>query len=204
MKLISKITLLSALLFAFSSVQAATSEPVDPYTLTYSGATWSEAGYTTDVLLGTDVLDNANPETEAAFLAEFLGEGYTAESFAKSDDTGAAIAHSLYQTATQFVVAIDSAYDFTAGYYVAKFGDTSLALRNLDELNNLVFDLSWLPLNKPENAFLGLSHFDLIDVSGGGGGGGGGEVPIPAAVWLFGSALVGLFGAGRKRSNNIA
>lgn len=34
---------------------------------------------------------------------------------------------------------------------------------------------------------------------GGGGGGGIGEVPIPAAAWLFGSALLGLSGVARKR-----
>ncbi|OQK17046.1 hypothetical protein AU255_03875 [Methyloprofundus sedimenti] len=43
----------------------------------------------------------------------------------------------------------------------------------------------------------GISHFFVV------GGEAVGEVPIPAAAWLFGSALVGLFVVGRKRSNNI-
>ena len=51
-------------------------------------------------------------------------------------------------------------------------------------------------------------RYDRITSSGGSMGGtpvalsirGGTAVPLPAAVWLFGSALVGLLGLGRRKS----
>jgi len=39
-----------------------------------------------------------------------------------------------------------------------------------------------------------------LKVGSSGGNGGGPQVPLPAAVWLFGSGLLGLFGVGRRRA----
>jgi len=190
-----KIILSTLVIFPF--VVSAAPVPINPYDITYSGAAASTVSYNTDTLLsavgGTDI-GSADAINEAKFVADSLGSTDTFTSFKKSDDSSEPIVFDLYQTATQFVVAIDPALTFDSGYYVAKFGKYSLALKNEVDLHNLVFDLTWLPLNNPQNAFLGLSHFDLID------GPSISEIPLPAAAWLFGSAFAGLMGFSRKRT----
>jgi len=184
---------------SFGAMAARAPAPVDPYTLTYSDApvTITTDSYNTDTLLsdagGTNI-GPADGTNEAAFVADSLGSTDTFTSFHKSDDDDNPISFNLFQTTTQFVVAIDPTLTFNSGYYVAKFGQYSLALKNEVDLQNLVFDLTWLPLNTRQNAFLGLSHFDLID------GPSITETPLPAAVWLFGSAFLGLMGVARKRT----
>jgi len=54
-------------------------------------------------------------------------------------------------------------------------------------------------------SFLDDSSESLVSVpSGGGGNTGGFETPIPAAIWLFGSALIGLMGVSRKQKTMVA
>jgi len=54
------------------------------------------------------------------------------------------------------------------------------------------------------------ANFDMLSVTMTGGldcpviGGCLGEVPVPAAVWLFGSGFIGLMGVARRRRDNIA
>lgn len=81
------------------------------------------------------------------------------------------------------------------------FGDSSttqatVALDNLVGLQRFTFNLlglsqvSWTPLTT-EGQWLQLDHI-IVDSSVS-------QVPLPAAIWLFGSALLGLLGFNRKR-----
>ncbi len=45
------------------------------------------------------------------------------------------------------------------------------------------------------------ANFDLTDITVTSVSGGGSVVPVPAAVWLFGSGLVGLVGVARRRKS---
>jgi len=88
----------------------------------------------------------------------------------------------------------------TSGYFMLKFANKNSGIHshyifeNLTSLSNLV----WLTSisKKQEDVFLGLSHFVLASNSTTTVN----NVPLPAAVWLFGSAFLGLMGVARKRT----
>jgi len=101
----------------------------------------------------------------------------------------------------------------SGGYFLLKFGggnadrETFWLFDNTASISNFTWLTMINPLNNPENGLLGLSHFTVgscvknaegvcesrtpgDDVS---------NVPIPAAIWLFGSALLGLTAFGSKK-----
>ena len=55
------------------------------------------------------------------------------------------------------------------------------------------------PFPGPNGNSKDISHASLYGEGVGGGGGGGGNVPLPGAVYLFGTALAGLGVLGRRR-----
>lgn len=85
---------------------------------------------------------------------------------------------SAYTISNPFVIVLKAGPNFAA--YLFNIGATSV---------------DWDTINLPTNGNnpINLSHISLYTSTGGPG-----EVPLPAAVWLFGSALMGLVGI-RKR-----
>ena len=99
----------------------------------------------------------------------------------------------------------------SGGYFLLKFGggnshgDTFWLFDNTASISNF----TWLTMINPTNSgsgnLLGLSHFSvgcvLVDgaCEGRTPGDNVGNVPIPAAIWLFGSALLGLTAFGSKK-----
>ncbi|MDY6950391.1 MAG: VPLPA-CTERM sorting domain-containing protein [Thermodesulfobacteriota bacterium] len=78
-----------------------------------------------------------------------------------------------------------------ADTYVAGGSQGMTTPQNLDEVSNIGFQVA-LPGPGPSYAFGGGSGTFLLDVA---------PVPVPAAVWLLGSGLVGLVGIRRKSRN---
>ena len=93
------------------------------------------------------------------------------------------------------------------GYFLVKFGVGAVAtshdtffFRNLDEFTKLVFTDAQVDNITggcgADNCNIGrLSHYTVFDVNEPRVN----EVPIPAAGWLMGSALLGLMGIARKK-----
>jgi hypothetical protein len=88
----------------------------------------------------------------------------------------------------------DVQFDFLFGN--SSTSQTTVTLDNLVGLQRFTFNLlglsqvSWTPLTT-EGQWLQLDHI-IVDASVS-------QVPIPAALWLFGSGLLGLLGFNRKR-----
>jgi len=89
--------------------------------------------------------------------------------------------------------------DLDGGYFMLKFGDGGVNDSHWIFENNSPFNaFVWLSeISFGNNSVLGLSHFAMAGDSLTPGD--GTQVPLPAAVWLFGSALMGLVGFGRKK-----
>jgi len=99
--------------------------------------------------------------------------------------------------------------DFEDGYFLLKFGAKGtdavdhFLFRNNAPLNTLVW-LTEISMKVDGKSILGLSHYATVpcradDECGRIPNEEIPDVPLPAAVWLFGSALMGLVGFGRKK-----
>jgi len=212
-------------LLSFSTVQAAT------YTATGSSTTYTTSGsvsynggqeyttYTTsnsgtgliaDELLASDGYINSGNE-EKAFLNAVLGTSYS------WDKTEMDTSPLLVKVLASGVNAVDVT-GFLGGYFMLKFGDgdtqnpdditrkidSHWIFKNTPNLDQLV----WLAAIQDDQGTGRLSHFTICTAGdaclGGGTGTGGFETPIPAAIWLFGSALFGLMGVSRKQKTMVA
>ena len=66
--------------------------------------------------------------------------------------------------------------------------------------NNANFDITLLTMTNPDAGYTIAPNCSFgIDCSGGGTP----EVPVPAAVWLFGSGLLGLVGVARRKKSEV-
>jgi len=128
------------------------------------------------------------------------------------DKVGASYTHTVDVMTGLSTLIVDPSY--SGGYFMLKFGngndfDSHWIFQNNDPLNTFV----WLSsisekLNGGDNySLLGLSHFSYEPCVGNDCGITtpiGGQVPVPAAIWLFGSALIGLMGVSRKQKTMVA
>jgi len=166
-----------------------------------------EAG--SDNLLASDLLSNSGGSAsgeERAFFQAVTGADLNSVTYTKIE--------------TGFTVDVDEATglstltvapSYANGYFMLKFGnassnDSHWIFQNNSPLNTFVWlsSISYNINNGGNGSLLGLSHFSYEPCVGNQCGLTppiGGEVPVPAAVWLFGSALFGLMGVSRKRRN---
>jgi len=105
-------------------------------------------------------------------------------------------------------LTVDPSY--ADGYFMLKFGnadslDSHWIFQNNSPLNTFVWlsSISYQSNNGGQGSILGLSHFSYEPCVGDECGLTPpiSTVPVPAAVWLFGSALLGLMGVSRKKRN---
>jgi len=167
-----------------------------------SYAAYNSAGYDMDAdsvirgdnLLASAKMDNkSSPQEEINFVNDVLGTSYTTDSLDKYEPYNVAF------TVTDLTNGVFS-FNLTAGaveagYYILKFGGSDS--HYLFDNTSSVADFTWLSAIQPNGpAIDNLSHVSLISAPS--------EVPVPAAVWLFGSALFGLVGVGRKKKEMVA
>jgi len=226
MKILSKIIAINVLFLVFFNAQAATvltGKVV--YTSSYDGVshssgtiytsnnstgtyddgtefakystTWGESGVKdTDVLLASDSLGSSNPEGEKDFFT--AATGLDVSSYQKTNMEN--FAPNVFRDTDTGLSSL-SVSGFNGGYFLLKMGgnatrtgnDTDFIFKNLPSLDSLVWLTSISDKSPDKNGgVLSLSHFGLISSVS--------EVPLPAAVWLFGSAFAGLMGFFRKRT----
>jgi len=180
----------------------------------YGGGTYTS--YTTtfvglpdsDELLASQDLGNSSDAGEIAFIKEVTGEDLTGAYTQVVPGSSVSI-----NTGTG-LSTLNLASDFDGGYFMLKFGgntnDSHWIFKNNNSLNALIWlsEISF-KANSGENggSILGLSHYATTSCVGEDCGltpGDGTEVPIPAAIWLFGSALFGLMGVSRKQKTMVA
>lgn len=150
------------------------------------------AHLTIDVKLGETTLGNSGDETEEAWLESLTGMDHT--QIVKNDIPGPSVTN--HEGAWVIDVAPQE-----PGYFILKFGNGSTgenshyAFQNIGELDKLVFtdaQVNGLAGSCTDCSIQRLSHYVIYD-----------PIPIPAAAWLFGSALVGLTAVARRRRQEI-
>jgi len=156
--------------------------------------------HSVDSAMASKGLGNAGQGSEQAFLDAVVGGSYSWEKTNLDDNWKATIvAEGVYG----LDVSEFGYLNFEGGYFMLKFGDggtdedSHWIFENIPELNTL----TWLASIQGNESRGRLSHFSLCmsedclaeetPI--------GNPVPVPAAVWLFGSALLGLTGFGRKK-----
>jgi hypothetical protein len=144
---------------------------------------------TLDNLLDSTLLENSGDAEELAYIESVVGTAVTLVD--KVDYDEATIGDYVLEVtddayADSYAIAIDD----TTDYYLIKIGcgtgctaDTYL-FENLEELTYAYFTLTQLNIGE----ILTISHITTA------------AVPVPAAAWLFGSALLGLVGVARRRT----
>jgi len=219
MKNLQFILFLGVSLFSFNAVNAATYDALGTTTTyvqgtdgsyIYEGSAESYKTYTTvdgidgnkhsvDSAMASKDLSSSGQESEQAFLDAVVGGSYSWEKTNLDDNWKATIvAEGVYG----LDVSEFGYLNFEGGYFMLKFGggtdeDSHWIFENIPELNTL----TWLASIQGNESRGRLSHFSLCmsedclaeetPI--------GNPVPVPAAVWLFGSALLGLTGFGRKK-----
>jgi len=205
MKILNKVVFATVIGFASISVAQAAYTTVGGTTVT-NGATiytynsmvpsangeysdYTSTGYDADadaVIRGDNLLASAkmdaqsNPQQEIDFVNDVLGTNYNKDTLDKYEPYNVAF------TVADLGAGVFT-FNLTAGavaadYYILKFGgsDSHYLFDNTSSVN----DFTWLAAIQPTGLSLdNLSHVSLISAPS--------EVPVPAAVWLFGSALFG-------------
>jgi len=169
------------------------------YSTSFSGTPDSD-----ELLAGAD-LSSSGEATELAFLSAVTGESFTKDQYTKVEDSSGFTVTNDEGTGLS---TLNLASDFDDGYFLLKFGDgktndSHWIFENNAPLSSLVW-LTELSFKASQGGFsiLDLSHYASAPCVGNDCGftpGDGSEVPIPAAIWLFGSALFGLMGVSRKQ-----
>jgi len=170
-----------------------------------------------DKLMASDKLGNSGGNDageERAFFRAVTGDDLNSGYTAYEEDVHFLDGDIKVNTTTGLsTLKVDPSY--AGGYFMLKFGSGNTIashwiFQNNDPLNTFV----WLSsisekLNEQSNKYslLGLSHFSYkpcvgnnCDITTPIGG----QVPVPAAIWLFGSALFGLMGVSRKQKTMVA
>jgi len=226
-----KVFLMFAGLLSFSTVQAATYTATGSsttYTEVNAGSSDEYKTYTTtnigtglraDSLIAsadTGNSGNGGGYSETNFLNDVLGtsgswdETAAGMTFQDGDGKVTEAAAGVYKLNLNTLLVDEDGNTVVGGYFMLKFGggntgglDTTWIFKN----EPLMEELIWLA-GIQGNVSLGrLSHMQLCVsgcTSGGGTGSGTFETPIPAAIWLFGSALFGLMGVSRKQKTMVA
>jgi hypothetical protein len=147
-----------------------------------------------DTLLDSTLLPNSGDQEELDYIASVVGtDVYLVDKVDYSDVStdpdyvgDFVLAVTDDNIADSYAIAIDDATD----YYLIKIGcgtgctaDTYL-FENLEDLSYAYFTLSSLNISE----ILTISHITTAA-----------PVPVPAALWLFGSAMIGLVGVARRR-----
>jgi len=221
-----KIFLIFAGLLSFSSVQAAT------YTASGSTTTYTEAaivnpggdneyqtyttansgtGYLADSLIASADTGNSGNGVAGYSEESFLSDVLNTSNATIWNTTVTFDLSNVYQPAIA-VYELDVS-GFKGGYFLLKFGgggtsqDSTWIFKNEISLEKLTWLASIQGSTLANQSLERLSHIELCD-SGctvdDGGEGGSSTVPIPAAIWLFGSALIGLMGVSRKQKAMVA
>ena len=123
----------------------------------------------------------------AAFLAGPVNAG---ESFVEADilvlaPLAPGLGYQLNLAGTDLAVGSVTGFDIQIGGF--SFTDTPIIL----EAGS--YAISYLGVASLDNSLISFTVNATIN-----------EVPVPAAVWLFGSALMGLVGASRRKSASVA
>lgn len=160
--------------------------------------TINSSNYIVDSLIANSSLANSGDTTEKQFIEDVLG--VTPTSFDKQDASN----FSVIEDSATGVSFIETGLTVTDGYFLLKFGDAGGSIvshylfKNLTSLSNLVW-LTSVSAKEKKNGkgfnILGLSHLAFTS------GTPVNTVPLPAAVWLFGSGFVGLIGISRKKKS---
>jgi len=163
--------------------------------MSYNSANF-QGSNTGDNLLASTHMANSGDGAEKSFIADVLGVGINDLDFTQTN-LKANVAESSTGLST-LTGGVES------GYFLLKFGGGP------DKEVNWLFDNStstsnftWLTMIAPTNKNavpLPLSHVSFASCKDGVEcGTPGSEVPIPAAIWLFGSALLGFTAFGSKK-----
>lgn len=151
-----------------------------------------------------DILEQFAPE-----IKTFFNSGGDIFANAGADDTS--FYNFLPPGALATATTIFGSTGFTETAEGAAIGITSNQINGFETHNRFTsFDSAFTVFETRGSEIVSIGFQDLL-ISGGGGSGGGGSgggpifvpppsaVPIPAAVWLFGSGLLGLIGVSRRR-----
>jgi hypothetical protein len=150
-----------------------------------------------DVLTASATLADSGDATELAWIQGVLGSSYTMTKFDVTDNDW------TLADETTSVYATDLGLD-AGDYFFIKLGnrsglpDTHFLFENMDMLAWAVIDLE----TSFDNFFTGdidVALKNIGKVSHIGNVGGTPAVPLPAAAWLFGSALLGFMGFSVRR-----
>lgn len=159
-----------------------------------SASTWtvlnpSSPGFTYSVFPANDIRyfdDNITPQNpvniKAVTEAQF-GLASGALTFASACDMPTSVCTNASGTASGNTNTFSSTVAFN--YLAVHFGQAELLFYWDNAINNFSF-------TDTQNAFKGLSNYRAYSD-------GISEVPLPAAGWLFGSALMGLMGLRRRK-----
>jgi len=166
--------------------------------MSYKSTDFSGVNTGDNLLASTHMSDSGDPATKS-FIADVLGT----TDFTWTDG-GSLAQNEVTSIASTGLSTLSVGVEY--GYFLLKFGGGN------DKEINWLFDNStstsnftWLTMIQPINdqgELLGLSHVSFATCNEGADCGGGGpieEVPIPAAIWLFGSALLGFTAFGSKK-----
>ena len=168
---------------------------------------------TGDKLLASANVSNSGDATELKFIEDVLGSTIFGD-FDFSYKNEDKLSFSVNSSATTGLSTLTSSTSIdlpSGGYFLLKFGggntdkETFWLFDNTASISNFTWLTMIEPLNNPENGLLGLSHFTVGCVKNVDGvcesriPGDVSNVPIPAAIWLFGSALLGLTAFGSKK-----
>jgi len=170
----------------------------------------------TDLLKAGGVFDKSDKKLEAAFIVDVAKlNGDIADVTSYSQVTTGSAGYSTTGGVSSITLpTLSEGGSYGEGYFLLKFNKNTEYINYVFKNISTFGVLSWLQdisVKTDAKNFIGLSHYGLVpsvectddpsckkepnDIS---------EVPVPAAVWLFGSALFGLMGVSRKKKAILA
>ena len=167
-------------LFGFSASAATIIEDIDAGILN-----GTDVGVVDTFMAVTD-LPNSGEATETEWVNSYLTD---ATYVVKTED----VVYFDTNTAGVFAFELNST---ETDYFLVKNATQTALFQNLVDLNWGVFDTADLPSDMNLGDGFTISHVTEFDTSGRGIP----EVPVPPAVWLFGSGLLGLVGVARRKN----
>lgn len=157
--------------------------------LLLTSATWGQAQAATvpvlDDFLATTQLSNSGDQTELDWISSLVEDTVTLLDKVEENTIDLTILEVTSDTVT-YTIPIDP----TTGFYIIKAGRDSYLFENLDELSSAYFTLD----TTKDISHITTSALTTSDIP---------AVPLPAASWLFGTALLGLLGVARRYSKSM-